>query len=86
MEWGFFGGFCALLFASVLLDFPILLAPFAQGFVLHWTAVRPVPWSIAGAVPLATLGASPTALLAACYLYLIPLWNLHRATRKQRAA
>ena len=35
-----------------------------------------VPWSIAGAVPLATIGAPVTALLAACYLYLIPLWNL----------
>ena len=35
-----------------------------------------VPWSIAGAVPLASIGAPATALLAACYLYLIPLWNL----------
>ena len=35
-----------------------------------------VPWSIAGAVPLASLGAPASALLAACYLYLIPLWNL----------
>ena len=35
-----------------------------------------VPWSIAGAVPLASLGASAAALPAACYLYLIPLWDL----------
>lgn len=35
-----------------------------------------VPWSIAGAVPLASLGAPDTCLLFACYLYLIPLWNL----------
>ena len=35
-----------------------------------------VPWSIAGAVPLASLGAPAAALPAACYLYLIPLWNL----------
>lgn len=34
-----------------------------------------VPWSIAGAVPLATLSAPTTALLAACYLYLLPIWN-----------
>ena len=35
-----------------------------------------IPWSIAGTVPLASLGAPPEAMLAACYLYLIPLWNL----------
>ena len=35
-----------------------------------------VPWSIAGAVPLSTLHAPASALLGACYLYLIPLWNL----------
>ena len=35
-----------------------------------------VPWSIAGAVPLASVGAPAAALLGACYLYLIPLWNL----------
>ena len=35
-----------------------------------------VPWSIAGAVPLASIGAPTAALLGACYLYLIPLWNL----------
>ena len=35
-----------------------------------------VPWSIAGAVPLASIGAPTAALLGACYLWLIPLWNL----------
>ena len=35
-----------------------------------------IPWSIAGAVPLASLNAPTSAILAACYLYLIPLWNL----------
>ena len=46
-----------------------------------------IPWSIAGTVPLASLGAPPEAMLAACYLYLIPLWNLlvHLKTRKKSA-
>lgn len=35
-----------------------------------------VPWSIAGAVPIAAIGAPTTCLLAACYLYLLPLWQL----------
>lgn len=35
-----------------------------------------VPWSIAGAVPLATIAAPLASLLMACYLYLVPLWNL----------
>ncbi|MCI7263530.1 MAG: Na+/H+ antiporter NhaC family protein [Clostridium sp.] len=35
-----------------------------------------VPWSIAGAVPLAAVGAPSAGILAACYLYLVPLWNL----------
>lgn len=35
-----------------------------------------IPWSIAGAVPLAAIGVSDASLLFACYLYLIPLWNL----------
>ncbi len=43
-----------------------------------------VPWSIAGAVPLATIGAPTTALLAACYLYLVPLWNLFLAIRRKK--
>ena len=46
-----------------------------------------IPWSIAGTVPLASLGAPPEAMLAACYLYLIPLWNLlvHLKKRKKSA-
>ena len=43
-----------------------------------------VPWSIAGAVPLATLGAPTAALAAACYLYLIPLWDLAVHLGKRR--
>ena len=35
-----------------------------------------VPWSIACAVPLSTISAPTACLLAACYLYLIPLWQL----------
>ena len=35
-----------------------------------------VPWSIAGAVPLATIAAPTASLLLACYLYLVPIWNL----------
>lgn len=34
-----------------------------------------IPWSIAGAVPLATIGAPTASILAACYLYLLPIWN-----------
>ena len=49
-----------------------------------------IPWSIAGAVPLTTLGAPTAAILAACYLYLIPLWDLvvhlKRNKQKERAA
>lgn len=35
-----------------------------------------VPWSIAGAVPVAAIGAPSACLFLACYLYLVPLWNL----------
>ncbi|MDO5408260.1 MAG: Na+/H+ antiporter NhaC family protein [Eubacteriales bacterium] len=35
-----------------------------------------IPWGIAGTVPMATMGAPLTCLLFACYIYLIPLWNL----------
>ena len=47
-----------------------------------------VPWSIAGAVPLAAVGAPSAGILAACYLYLVPLWNLclavaERARKKE---
>lgn len=49
--------------ASWLEDTVIVIAPL-------------IPWSIAGAVPLAAIGVSGTGLVFACYLYLIPLWNL----------
>ncbi len=35
-----------------------------------------IPWSIAGAVPLASAGAPTASILFACYLYLVPLWQL----------
>jgi len=40
-----------------------------------------VPWSIAGAVPVATIGAPVASLYLACYLYLVPLWNLWKNCR-----
>lgn len=43
-----------------------------------------VPWSIAGGVPLATVGAPLTAMLFACFLYLLPLWQLMLAVREKR--
>lgn len=43
-----------------------------------------VPWSIAGAVPLAAVGAPSSGILAACYLYLLPLWNLIVAVRREK--
>lgn len=41
-----------------------------------------IPWSIAGSVPLASVSAPTASLAAACYLYLLPLWNL--AVRARR--
>lgn len=35
-----------------------------------------VPWSIAGAVPLATVGAPMGSIVLACYLYILPIWQL----------
>lgn len=35
-----------------------------------------IPWSIAGAVPLSSVGAPMACILTACYLYLLPIWNL----------
>lgn len=35
-----------------------------------------IPWSIAGAVPLATVGAPMGSILPACYLYILPIWQL----------
>lgn len=34
-----------------------------------------IPWNIAGMVPLATISVPAVSILAACYLYMIPLWN-----------
>ena len=44
-----------------------------------------VPWSIAGAVPLTTVGAPLGSIGLACYLYLLPLWQLmlHLGKRKR---
>ena len=43
-----------------------------------------IPWSIASAVPLATVGAPMGSIAVACYLYLLPLWQLilHIGKRK----
>lgn len=35
-----------------------------------------IPWSIAGAVPLASIGAPDESIFFACFLYLLPLWQL----------
>ena len=35
-----------------------------------------VPWSIAGGVPLATVGAPTASMALACYLYVLPIWEL----------
>lgn len=34
-----------------------------------------IPWSVAAAVPLASLGAENNALWAACFLYMVPIWQ-----------
>ncbi len=43
-----------------------------------------IPWSIAGAVPLATVGAPLGSIILACYLYILPIWQLilHLGKRK----
>ncbi len=35
-----------------------------------------IPWSIAATVPLTTIDAPSISLVFACYLYLVPIWNL----------
>lgn len=45
-----------------------------------------IPWSIASGVPLASVNAPLTSLLFACFLYLLPLWELGRALWKQKRA
>lgn len=59
--------------ASYLEDTAVVVAPL-------------IPWSIAGAVPLATVGAPLAGIAAACYLYILPLWNLAvNLVKKKRA-
>lgn len=43
-----------------------------------------IPWSIAGAVPLATVGAPLASIGLACYLYLLPIWQLILHIRKAK--
>ncbi|WP_027626153.1 Na+/H+ antiporter NhaC family protein [Clostridium lundense] len=38
-----------------------------------------IPWSIASAVPLATVSAPTICILAACYLYILPVYNFFRS-------
>ena len=41
-----------------------------------------IPWSIAGAVPLATISAPTSCILAACYLYILPVYNFFLSKAK----
>lgn len=41
-----------------------------------------IPWSIAGAVPLATVSAPTSCILAACYLYILPVYNFFLSRKK----
>lgn len=43
-----------------------------------------VPWSIAATVPLSSIGAPSLCILTACYLYLVPLWNLSLNLYKEK--
>ena len=43
-----------------------------------------VPWSIAATVPLSSIDAPSLCILTACYLYLVPLWNLALNLLKKR--
>lgn len=50
-----------------------------------------IPWGIAGTVPVAAIGAPMECMFFACYLYLVPVWNLlsalyHDRTRTERTA
>lgn len=56
-------------FANTLEDSAIVVAPL-------------VPWSIAGGVPLSAVGAPSSAILFAFYLYLLPVWRLLFAKKK----
>lgn len=43
-----------------------------------------IPWSIASAVPLASVGATAASVAFACYLYMIPVYNLAVSLVKKR--
>lgn len=43
-----------------------------------------IPWSIASSVPLTSIGAPSASVLAACYLYLLPLFNVIREAAVRR--
>ena len=43
-----------------------------------------IPWSIAGGVPLSSIGAPTLSLLFACFLYILPLWNLFMELMKAK--
>ena len=43
-----------------------------------------VPWTVACSVTSASVGTPPTIILAACYLYLLPLWNYFVAFIKHK--
>ena len=43
-----------------------------------------IPWSIAGGVPLSSVGAPGSSLFFACFLYLLPLWNIVTAAVRRR--
>lgn len=45
-----------------------------------------IPWSIAGAVPLASIGAPTESIFFACFLYLLPLWQLAASAYAKRRA
>ncbi|KAJ49620.1 NhaC family Na+:H+ antiporter [Clostridium tetanomorphum] len=42
-----------------------------------------IPWSIAAAVPLTTISAPTSCILAACYLYILPVYNFFRSRTKR---
>lgn len=45
-----------------------------------------IPWSIAAVVSLSSVGAPMLCILTACYLYLLPLWNLAANTVMRRGS
>ena len=43
-----------------------------------------IPWSISAAVPLASIASPSASILFACFLYLLPLWNVVSAALRRR--